>query len=114
MNNLNIFDPEVFELTLLKTIPIDELALLWVSTMIYYTEIVPRRFSTEPSLAQTIERDQFQFQAIAHQLEMLCWTRPVDSWARYVWRQNFVLYVSQIIRRSQLFFQHLGALPHFN
>ncbi len=99
-------------MTLPKTIPIDELALLWVSTMIYYSKKIPQRFSADPSLAKKIELDLFQFRSIAYQLEMLFCTRPSDSWAKHIWRQNFAFYLSQIIHRSQLFFQHLGTLPH--
>jgi hypothetical protein len=93
-------------------IPIDELALLWVSTMIYYTKKIPQRFFADPSLTKMMELDLFQFRAIAYQLEMLFCTRPSGSWAKYIWRQNFAFYLSQIIHRSQLFFQHLGSLPN--
>ena len=99
-------------MALAKTIPIDELALLWVSTMIYYTKKIPHRIAADPYLTQKIELDSSQFRAIAYHLEMLLCTRPSGSWAKYVWRQNFTFYLSQIIHRSQLFFQHLGSLPH--
>ncbi|HBE79221.1 MAG TPA: hypothetical protein DDW65_15830 [Firmicutes bacterium] len=92
-----------------KNIPIDELALLWVSTMIHYTKVIPDRLGEDYALKSIIEQDLSQFRAIASQLEMLFCTRPADSWAKYLWRQNFVLYLVQIIRRSQIFFQHLSG-----
>jgi hypothetical protein len=91
-----------------KIIPIDELALLWVSTMIHYTVNVLRRFSEDESFKNAIEQDLLQFRAISSQLEMLFYTRPTDPWAKYLWRQNFAFYLTQIIRRSQSFFQHLS------
>lgn len=92
-----------------KTISIDELALLWVSTMIHYTQVIPHRFGEDQSLKNVIQQDLLQFRAIASQLEMLLCTRPTNPWAKYLWRQNFASYLAQIIRRSQLFFQHLSV-----
>jgi hypothetical protein len=91
-----------------KKIPIDELALLWVSTMIHYSKNVSKRFGKNETFIKTIQQDLLQFQAIAYHLEMLFCTRPADPWAQYLWRQNFTLYLAQIIRRSQIFFKHLS------
>jgi hypothetical protein len=92
-----------------KTIPIDELALLWVSTMIHYSKIIPKRLGEDQVIKELLQQDLLQFRAIASQLEMLFCTRPAHPWAKYLWRQNFAFYLAQIIRRSQLFFQHLSA-----
>ncbi len=91
-----------------KKIPVDELALLWVSTMIHYLRVIPRKLEPNSLINELIIQDLFQFKAIANQLEMLRCTRPFDPWAKYHWRQNFTCYLLQIIRRSQLFFQHLS------
>lgn len=93
-----------------EKIPIDELALLWVSTMIYYSKTVPSRLeNNNEAVKEILHQDLLQFRAIASQLEMLICTRPADPWARYLWQQNFVFYLAQIIRRSQLFFKHLST-----
>lgn len=91
-----------------KKIPIDELALLWATTMIHYLRNLPRKLDENSTLSQIIHQDLRQFNAIASQLEMLLCTRPAHPWAEYFWRQNFGYYLSQIVRRSQLFFQHLS------
>jgi hypothetical protein len=92
-----------------KTIPIDELALLWVSTMIHNIKTIPSRLGEEPTINDLIHQDLLQFKAIASQIEMLFCTRPANPWATYFWRQNFTFYLTQIIRRSQLFFHHLST-----
>jgi hypothetical protein len=92
-----------------KIIPIDELALLWVSTMIHHSKVISRRLGEDQVTQETIYQDLLQFRAIASQLEMLFCTRPTKPWDTYLWRQNFAFYLTQIIRRSQLFFQHLSA-----
>jgi hypothetical protein len=92
-----------------KTIPIDELALLWVSTMIHNVKVLPSRLGEDQSLQELVHQDLLQFRALASHLEMLFCTRPASPWATYFWRQNFTFYLTQIIRRSQLFFHHLSA-----
>jgi hypothetical protein len=97
-------------LALKSKILIEDLALLWVATMIHYTKKISQRFTIDQPLKTSIELDLLQFKAIASQLEMLFCTRPANPWAKYLWRQNFTFYLAQIIHRSQLFFQHLRTL----
>ncbi|MGE5581975.1 MAG: hypothetical protein ACM3X9_05485 [Bacillota bacterium] len=91
-----------------KKIPIEELALLWVTTMIHHLRGIPSKLGENHSLTRLVRQDLLQFIAIAAQLEMLLCTRPANPWAEYFWRQNFVYYLTQIIRRSQIFFRHLS------